>query len=311
MRGAFLEELSRLEDFLISVTAIRTVQPPGLAQLEIRTITSEVAREAILNAVAHRDYFIRQGVVVAVHRSGVEVTNPGGFIGGVTPDNVLHHRAVHRNELLARAFQNLRLVDRVGMGVNRMYEGLLRSGARPPSFEADQGSVSVRLPTDASDDFVAWIYEHERRNGPLSLNDLVVLRRVTDAGTLDRWTAAHQLQLDEHSAADHLAEMRSRGLLVARGRGRGTSYVLPRPLSERLRGRAATDADRPLEMEGVRLKVLELLREREHLTNAEIRDFSGYSRAQVLAIEKDLERQGLIEIKGRGRGAHIVLAPPE
>jgi DNA-binding MarR family transcriptional regulator len=58
----------------------------------------------------------------------------------------------------------------------------------------------------------------------------------------------------------------------------------------------------------VRLRILELLKERDKLTNAEIRDFSGYSRQQVLAIEKALEREGLIELHGHGRGAYIALA---
>ena len=54
-------------------------------------------------------------------------------------------------------------------------------------------------------------------------------------------------------------------------------------------------------------RILSLLKERPSLTNAEIRDFSGYSRQQVLGVEKKLEEEGLIELKGHGRGAHIVL----
>jgi predicted HTH transcriptional regulator len=151
------------------------------------------------------------------------------------------------------------------------------------------------------------IVEHERESGSLSLDDLIVLRRLIDVGSIDRWSAAEHLQISESDAASHLSEMRQRELIVARGRGRATSYGLPRPLSERLRGRGITDADHPLETEGVRLKILELLKERGRLTNAEIRDFSGYSRERVLAIEKALEREGLIALRGYGRGAHIVL----
>jgi Winged helix-turn-helix DNA-binding len=160
-----------------------------------------------------------------------------------------------------------------------------------------------------SDEFAAWVVEHETESAPLSLDDLIALRRLVDAGSVDRWSAAQRLQLDEADAANHLAEMRQPGLVVARGRGRAVSYALPRPLSERLRGRGATDADRPLEAEGVRLRILELLKERGRLTNSEIRDFSGYSRQQVLAIEKALESEGLVQLHGHGRGAYIALAP--
>jgi ATP-dependent DNA helicase RecG len=306
LRGPLLTELDRIEDSLSSATALRTVQPKGFAQLEIPTISWEVAREAILNAVAHRDYFPRQGIIVALRKDRVEITSPGGFLDGISPSNVLRHPPVHRNELLARSLQQLGLVNRVGLGVDRIFEGLLRAGARPPAYTADEISVSVALPLGGSDEFAAWIVEYERQKEPLSLDDLIVLRRLMDSGSIDRWAAAECLQMNEADAANHLSEMRQRELLIARGRGRTASYGLPRPLSERLRGRGLTDADHPLEAEGVRLKIIDLLRRRGRLTNAEIRDFSGYSREQVLALEKALEREGLVELRGYGRGAHIV-----
>jgi ATP-dependent DNA helicase RecG len=306
LRGPLLLELDRIEDFLASASSLRTVHPEGFTQLEIPTISWEVAREAILNAVAHRDYFLRQGIIVALQKDHVQITSPGGFLGGIAPTNILRHPPVHRNELLARSLRELGLANRAGLGVDRIFEGLLRAGARPPTYRADQVSVSVSLPLGGNDEFAAWIVEYEKSSDPLNLNDLIVLRRLIDIGSIDRWSASEHLQLDESDAAAHLAEMRQRDLIVAHGRGRATTYGLPRPLSERLRGRGITDADHPLETEGVRLKILDLLRERGRLTNAEIRDFSGYSREQVLAVEKAMESEGLIELRGYGRGAHIV-----
>jgi ATP-dependent DNA helicase RecG len=308
LRGPLLLQFGRIEDSLAAATSLRTIRPQGFTQLEIPTLSWEVAREAILNAVAHRDYFLRQGIIVAIHSDHVEITSPGGFLGGVSPNNVLRHPPIHRNELLARAFQQLGLVNRVGLGVDRIFEGLLRAGARPPTYAADELSVSVGLPLGGSDEFASWVVEYERQHDSLSLDDLIVLRRIVDFGAVARRNAADALQTNEDEAANQLADMRSRKLLVARGRGRAASYGLPRPLSERLRGKAVTDADRPLEAEGIRLRVLELLRNREKLTNAEIRDFSGYSRQQVLAIEKSLENEGLIQLVGHGRGAYIQLS---
>jgi ATP-dependent DNA helicase RecG len=308
LRGPLFGELDHVEEHLASAASLRTIRPKGFTQLEIPTISWEVAREAILNAVAHRDYFLRQGIIVALHKDRVDITSPGGFLAGISPANILRHPPVHRNELLARSLRELGLANRAGLGVDRIFEGLLRSGARPAIYRSDETSVSVSLPLGGSDELAAWIVEHEKEGESLGLNDLIVIRRLMDAGSIDRWSAAEHLQLDESDAADQLAEMRRKGLLVARGRGRATSYEFPRPLSERLRGRGVTDADHPLEREGVRLKILELLRERGRLTNAEIRDFSGYNRQQVLAVEKELEREGRIELHGYGRGAHITLA---
>lgn len=308
LQGPLLAELARVEDFLSFAMRLRRVRGRGFVQLEIPDLSWEVAQEAVLNAVAHRDYFMHERVLVAVRPGRVEITSPGGFLGDITPENVLRHAPLHRNDLLARSLQTFGLVNRVGQGVDQIYEGLLRAGAHPPSYSADHASVTVALPVGGSNEFAAWVIEHERDSDALSLDDLIVLRRLVEVGAVDRWAAAEHLQLEEAAAADHLADMRRRGLLVVRGRGRTAAYQLTRPLSERLRGRGVTDADRPLESEGVRLRTLELLRERGRLTNAEIRSFSGYSRQQVLALEKELEREGLIEFRGRGRGAHIALA---
>lgn len=306
LRGALLTELARVEDFLSFAMGLRRLRGRGFVQLEIPDLSWDVAQEAVLNAVAHRDYFLHERVIVAVRPGKVEITSPGGFLGDITPTNVLRHAPVHRNELLARSLQTVSLVNRVGQGVDQIYEGLLRGGSQPPTYSADHASVAVTLPLGGSDEFAAWVVEHERDDETLSLDDLIILRRLTDVGGIDRWAAAEHLQLPDGAAADHLADMRRRGLVVVRGRGRTAAYQLTRPLSERLRGRGVTDADRPLEAEGIRLRVLELLRERGRLTNAEIRGFSGYSRQQVLALEKELEAEGLIEFQGRGRGAHIV-----
>src|SRR3954447_25758717 len=186
LRGPLLLEFEQIEDALAAGTSLRTVQPRGFAQLEIPTLSWEVAREAILNAVAHRDYFPRQGVIVAIHPDHVEITSPGGFLGGIHPGNVLRHPPVHRNELLARALQRLGLVNRVGLGVDRIFEGLLRSGSRPPTYTADEVSVSLTLPLGGNDELAAWVVEHERETGQLLLDDLIVVRRLVDVGSIDR-----------------------------------------------------------------------------------------------------------------------------
>lgn len=308
LRQALLTLLPAADRFLQAALRLRTIRTAGYAQLEVREITEEVAREALLNAVTHRDYIQRQGVLVEVRRSAVHITNPGGFVGGITEDNLLRHPHVHRNEQLAQALQTLGLVNRAGLGVDRIYEGLLRLGGALPTYRGEAESVALTLPRGGYDEFATWVMEREAEDAPLELDELIVLRRLVDVAYLDRWSAQRLLQADEETAAALFADMRKRRLVVATGRGRAARYSLPRVLSDRLRGRAVTDADRPLEGEGVRLRVLDLLRERDALTNAQIREFSGWSRAQVQTLLTQLTREGLVERRGAGRGAHVVRA---
>ena len=285
---------------------IRTVQEAGFRQLEFPDLSWEVAREAVLNALTHRDYFLRQSVHVGRYRDRLEVTSPGGFIGGITPANVLRHPPVHRDELLARTFQTIGLGNRVGLGVDRIYEGLLRLGKDVPRYVADEASVKLVLPLATDERFALFVAREEREGRPLALDDLLVLRALVHSGVIDRWSAAEVLQLPDHDAAGVLADLRERGYLTVRGRGRAASYGLRRGLAERLRGQAIVQAEVSIEEEHVRLRVRALLEQRGRLTNAEIRRLSGFSRMQVYRLLKELEAAGEVRFVGRGRGAYVV-----
>jgi ATP-dependent DNA helicase RecG len=306
LRGPLLAMLRDIEQLVSVHNRIRTVQEEGFGQLEFPDLSWEVAREAVLNAVTHRDYFLRQGVQVSLYRDRLEITSPGGFVGGITPQNVLRHPPAHRNELLARAFQAIGLVNRVGLGVDRIYEGLLRLGKEVPRYSTDEAHVRLTIPLETDERFAVFVAREERRGRRLELDDLLILRTLCRQSALDRWSAAAVLQLGESEAGQKLAALRERGYLIVKGRGRAATYTLGRELAETLRGRAAMYAEIPMEEEHVRLRILALLKERGRLSNADIRRISGFSRIQVYRLVKQLEAAGDVQIAGRGRGAHIV-----
>jgi hypothetical protein len=75
----------------------------------------------------------------------LEISNPGGFFGDVTPQNILGHEPVLRNRLLAESLQKTRMVERAGMGVKRMFHILLSYGKEPPSYESGPDFVRLTL----------------------------------------------------------------------------------------------------------------------------------------------------------------------
>lgn len=308
LKGPLLAVLREMEQLVSINNRIRTVQEEGFGQLEFPDLSWEVAREAVLNAVTHRDYFQRQGVMVELYKDRLEITSPGGFIAGINPDNILRHPPAHRNELLARALHSVGLVNRVGLGVDRIYEELLRLGKDVPRYSADEVHVRLTVPLATHPGFALFVAQEERKERTLEMDDLLILRAFLRFSLLDRWRAAHVLQLSEEEAAERLASLRQRGYLVVRGRGRGASYDLKRELADRLRGQAAVDAELPLDEEAVRLRILALLKERGRLTNSEIRRFSGFHRLQVYRLIKGLEAEGKVQLVGKGRSAHVVLA---
>jgi len=306
LKGPLLSLLERVRELFDAHMQVSTLGTDLFAEMTIPDLTWWTAREAVLNALVHRDYFLRQSVYVELRQGRVEVSSPGGFIGGVTPANALRHAPVRRNPLLADVLEAAGLVNRAGMGVDRIYEELLRLGKGLPRYEADEGTVRLVLPTGTHPSFARFVAEEARQGRTLDLDDLILLRMIADRGHVDRWAAAESLQVGEDEAGARLVSLRERGYVTPRGRGRGTTYQLARAFSDLLRGRSATDESLPLDHEAVRLRILAVLRERGRLTNADVRRISGYSRSEALRLMRELRASDSVIIKGLGRAAHYV-----
>ena len=107
----------------------------GVDRVDILEIPLEVLREAIVNAIMHRDYSI-QGtqVSIEVYDDRVEIVNPGGLPKGLSPED-LGSISIRRNEIIADLFFRLHKVERIGMGIRKMKAAMLAAGLPEPIFE--------------------------------------------------------------------------------------------------------------------------------------------------------------------------------
>ena len=115
----------------------------GLFRYDLPTFSEAVVREAILNAVGHRDYRHGGSIFVKQFPRSLEITNPGGFPPGITPENILDHQNP-RNRRLAEAFARCGLIERSGQGMNRIYEESIRQSKPLPDFSGSD-EFQVRL----------------------------------------------------------------------------------------------------------------------------------------------------------------------
>ena len=307
VHGPLFLLLDELQQMLTANLKIETIALEGFRQLELPDISWWVAREAVLNAVVHRDYFLNQSIHFTIFDGRIEIESPGGLIGGITVNNIIRHPPVRRNPLLADVLQAVGFVNRAGLGVDRIYQESISLGKDLPRYEADESHVKLLLPTSTRQGFARFVHDIRSQGGDLSLEDLIVLRALTTRTSIDRWTATDLLQSTEGDAADSLASLRARGFLIAHGRGRGTSYTLARSYADSFGQQTLGTDEVWVDQESVRLRTLQILSDRGRITNSEVRRISGYSRAQVLRLMRSLRSEGLIEVKGNGKGAHYIL----
>jgi ATP-dependent DNA helicase RecG len=130
------------------VWARRNVTPltlPNGQQLEISDFPEAAVREALSNALLHRDYRLSSPVNVEHSPTSFVVISPGPLVGSVTPANILTHASSPRNPTLAKAARLLRLAEETGRGVDRMFREMIRIGHEPPVIEDGVDYVRVAL----------------------------------------------------------------------------------------------------------------------------------------------------------------------
>lgn len=307
LREPILSAIDAFQEWLEPQRELTTVRQTGFEHREIPSISNLAAREALLNAVVHRDYFQSSAIFARLYPERLELTSPGGFIGGVTAANVLRHGPVHRNPLLAETMVTIGYVNRVGIGVDRIFDELLRAGKGPPAYRSDGTDVALSLPTQTNADFARLVVDEDRAGSPLSLDDLIVLRGTMTYESLDRRSAADLLQLpDQAEAAERLVSLRRRGYLAPIGRGPHTAYRLSDRYDFLVPSLGPAWRQALLDQDRAREHVLAALQESGRLTNAEIREMTGFSRAKTLRLLGDLRDAGFAELRGQGRSAHYV-----
>lgn len=134
-----LEQLDYLEQALNVVNKNNTVVE-GFVHKPVPEIPRLAVREAILNAMIHRDWNRSEPIDVRWIEldSTLIVRSPGGFPAAITSENVLSNRAA-RYPALADLYRALGLVDKQGVGVDRMYQAMIALGHRPPTIEEIAG----------------------------------------------------------------------------------------------------------------------------------------------------------------------------
>jgi ATP-dependent DNA helicase RecG len=105
----------------------------GMVIYDISTFNEQIVREAVLNAVSHRQYQLAGSIFVRQYRDRLVVESPGGFPLGVTTENILYKQAP-RNRRIAEIFALSGLVERSGQGMDLMYELSVCESKELPNF---------------------------------------------------------------------------------------------------------------------------------------------------------------------------------
>lgn len=278
----------------------------GLFRVPIPNFDRRAFREGFINALVHRDYARLGAVHVRLDDDGLTISSPGGFIEGVTLQNLLVAPPRSRNPLLADIVKRIGLAERTGRGIDRIYEGMLRYGRPAPDYSmSDSYSVVLLMSrADADTSFLEMILLYEERTGvPMPIDSLIILSRLRQERRLTTTDLAESIQKPETSTRATLEKLVEAGLIEAQGTGRGRSYMLSAKVYKKIGQKAAYIRQAgfdPIQQEQM---VLTYIDKHGSIKRAEVMELCRLSGPQAYHLLNRLQQQGKIRKKGKKRYA--------
>jgi ATP-dependent DNA helicase RecG len=308
--------LPAIEARINADNTITTIQH-GLYHFEYRAYPTIALREALLNALSHLDLRLASPVLIKQYQRRLEISNPGGLVGGITPANILHHPPLARNPVLVQALAKLRLVNRSNLGIGRMFESMLVEGKEPPHIIDEESAVRVVFKRqETAQPFREFIADEDKAGRTLDVDHLLVLRYLLGHPEIDTATAAELCQRRDAEMRDILDEMVQHFDYLERGGiGRGTWWRMKPALHRRLEGLGHAERDQRIDWDVAKTRVLNMLKQRARrsepgMTNGDIREVTAYNRQQVNRLIHELETEG-VRMQGHGRGARYTYIAEE
>ena len=268
----------------------------GLFIWDVPTFNERVIREAVLNAVSHRDYRHGGSIFVRQYPRRIEIVSPGGFPPGITFENILWQQNP-RNRRIAEVLGKCGLVERAGQGFDSIFRECIQQSKPLPDFShTDAHTVWLTLNGEIQDpEFLRFLEEIGREQVALfGLYDLLLVDLI------------HREQPVSDELIPRIERLLDRGIIERMGRGRGARLLLSRQFYRYL-GKAGTytrkrGLDRETNKELLLKHILDNRKEGSPLRELK-QVLPSLSRHQVQSLLRGLKSEGRIFRIGTTRAA--------
>ena len=297
-----LQTIERLNNNLEARNPEEEIQM-GLFRMSIPEFDKRAIREALVNAFSHRDYSKMGRVRVTVNDDGLTIANPGGFIEGVSINNLLTAEPHGRNPQLADALKRIGLAERTGRGIDRIFEGSLLFGRPLPDYTASTSvTVSLFIQRSKPDKQIAQLVSNEqnRLGRPLSLNSLLVLNALKDLPKSTVSQIAEAISISEIAIKAILDNYIGAGIVEGFGNGKNKTYILS-PKVYRTQA-AKIGYVRQVDIDETRYPelIINLAKNTDFLSRADVVQLLHVSPSKAYNLLKKLVEQGTLERVNKG-----------
>lgn len=188
---------------------------------EIWEYPLEALREAVINAIVHRDYTASSNIQIEIYDDRIEIWNPGRLLPGVRIEDLYkkEHKSVIRNKLIAQLFYDFGYIEKYGSGTVKILNLCKEQGLPPPEFMEEFGGFSVVFRKD--------IYnEKYLRDIGLNERQIKAVLYVKEKGKITNKEYREMTGLSDEGVRIDINKLIERNILQEKGKGRNTFYII-------------------------------------------------------------------------------------
>ena len=280
----------------------------GLFRVPIPEFSDAAFREGLVNAFCHRDYTILQSVRVAIEDEGLTISSPGGFVEGVSLENLLTVEPHSRNPVLADALKRIGLAEKTGRGIDRIYEGSIIYGRPLPDYSESTGKNVKLFIQRAEPDlpFTRMISNEENRLGrSLPINSLLILSALQTLRRASLHELADKIHVNEMRTKANVEKLVETGLVEAIGNTSARTYILSSKVyrnQDNMTGYVRQTGIDLIKHEELIIKLAKT--QRGIVTRENVVALLGVTPPQAYRMLKRLTDSGKLKLVGSGRAAH-------
>lgn len=217
--GSVFEQLEDAFDYLMLCN--KTVATfKGLERVEHSDYPQEAIREALLNAIVHRDYSFSGSIIINVNDNQMEFISIGGLLPGLSPEDIRSGISQPRNKKLAEIFHRLHLIESYGTGIRRIYS-FYSNCAIQPRIEVTANTFKIVLPNMNSNNAKGTVIS----TATITPQMQAVLDFIEENGQITDSEVQELLEIKNTRAYTLMKQMEKDGLIVIVGRGSSKKYM--------------------------------------------------------------------------------------
>lgn len=212
--GSILKQMDEAYEY-VNLSNNQNSTFDGLKRIDNPDYPPEAIREALLNAVIHRDYDYSGSIIINVYEDRMEFVSIGGLVKGITVIDIMNGVSQPRNPIIANVFYRLELIESYGTGIRKIFEGYSET-LRKPEIQPAPASFVITLPKLTA--HIIVLSEEEQKQE--------ILRLITDKGDLSRKDIESSLSITKQLALKLINELLEERKIIRSGMARSVRYFI-------------------------------------------------------------------------------------